>query len=54
MTTVTISFYIIDPPLVFTGVTSFKYDPNTGTFSITHDGGEYNDTPENVNSIDIT
>ena len=54
MNTVTINFIDTTPTLEFTGVTSFKYDPNTGTVSIVHDGGNYDDIPVNVSGINIS
>jgi hypothetical protein len=54
MNTVTITFTTSEPPqLIFTGVTYYKHDPNTGYLFIRHDAGEYSDTPLNVQGIEI-
>jgi hypothetical protein len=53
MNTVTISFYTTEEPLIFTGVTTFKYDPMSGNISIVYSAGDFNGAPENVANIYI-
>jgi len=53
MSTVTILFNTTEGPLVFTDVTSYKYDPSNGNISIVHGSGDFNGALENVQSIDI-
>lgn len=53
MNTVTLVFFLFKPSLIFTGVTSFKYDLTTGKIFITHDKGSYEDCPDDLDAINI-
>ena len=53
MNTVTISFTTTDPDLIFTGVTSYKYDPAANVYSIVHDSGTFDGEIENVRNVYI-
>lgn len=51
--TVTIEYCLFDPPAVFTGVTFFEYDPETGQVKIIFDKGTFENILDNVFKITI-